>query len=54
MITYGGKNGLEMYGNSLHTVLHTHTHTWCTFHYEVIHGRNGFYTVQTVFSISLL
>ncbi len=32
---------------------HTHTHVWFAILVGTIHRRNGFYTVQTVFSIAL-
>ncbi len=35
-----------------HTYTHTHTH-WFPFFVGTLHRRNGFYTVQTVFSIAL-
>ncbi len=37
-----------------HTLTHTHTHTvWSAILVGTLHRRNGFYTVQTVFSIAL-
>ncbi len=36
-----------------HTHTHTHTHVWSAILVGTLHRRNGFYTVQTVFSIAL-
>jgi len=45
----------ETEGNSSSSVTHTHAHTqvWFTIFVGTLHRRNDFYSVQTVYSISL-
>ncbi len=45
---------ITSYDLNTHTHTHTHTHTcWLLWLMETLHRRNGFYTLQTVFSIAL-
>ncbi len=37
----------------IHIYIYTHTHTYILWIVGTLHRRNGFYTVQTVFSIAL-